>query len=624
MVKMIASLKEYPFVRRVAAILFHLIGIGLAFVAAVVLRFDFEWEPEAKRVVYHFSHWMTLGFIIPILAFGLYRGLWRFFTLRDCFVTGAAIVCGAVISGLLVYFTNGSSFQDFPRSSLVITALILLSWEIGSRGMIRLFREHRMGRSKEGGPGGVLLFGNPDDADALLRNMVRYPQRIGRVVGLISHTNRHRGQQLRGIRIHGGDDDIAGLVEKKGVSTVLFLPPLNTPGTIRDVMEQIGEKGLTCDYRFIPSMEDLASGRLDVEQVKRVSIEDLLHRPSHTIDLETVRSSISGKRVMVTGAGGSIGSEICRQLIQLKPSSLTLFEASEFLLFEIDRELSEHAKDAGVDLLPVTGDVRRSDHVKRAIDDAGGVDVIYHAAAYKHVHLMEKNPVACLQNNVLGTETVASAAESCGVGDFVLVSTDKAVRPTSLMGASKRLAERVVVERPESATRFKAVRFGNVLGSSGSVIPIFREQIKRGGPLTVTSKEVTRYFMTIPEAVELVIAAGAVSEDRSICVLEMGDPVKIDSLARRMIALSGLVPDVDIKIEYTGLRPGEKEYEELITDDEGVVRTDHDRIWVVEKSHEVDAPPLDLGKLKELLDEGVEGEIRRFAHKHIPGSLLMD
>jgi FlaA1/EpsC-like NDP-sugar epimerase len=237
---------------------------------------------------------------------------------------------------------------------------------------------------------------------------------------------------------------------------------------------------------------------------------------------------------------------------------------------------------------------------------------------------MEKNPVACLQNNVLGTETVASAAESCGVGDFVLVSTDKAVRPTSLMGASKRLAERVVVERPESATRFKAVRFGNVLGSSGSVIPIFREQIKRGGPLTVTSKEVTRYFMTIPEAVELVIAAGAVSEDRSICVLEMGDPVKIDSLARRMIALSGLVPDVDIKIEYTGLRPGEKEYEELITDDEGVVRTDHDRIWVVEKSHEVDAPPLDLGKLKELLDEGVEGEIRRFAHKHIPGSLLMD
>lgn len=623
MQKTLDFLREYPLFRRVGAIAFHLLGIAVAFTAAVILRFDFEWEPEAKEVVLRFSHWMTLGFIVPILAFGLYRGLWRFFTLRDCFVTGAAIGCGSVLAGILVYFTNGASFEDFPRSSLIITALILLAWEVGSRGMIRLFREHRMGRMKEGGPGGVLLFGNPDDADALLRNMVRYPQRIGRVVGLISHTNRHKGQQLRGIRIYGVDDDIAGLVEKKGVRTVLFLPPLNTPGTIRDVMEQIGKRGLTCDYRFIPSMEDLASGRLDVEQVRRVSIEDLLHRPSHTIDLEKVRSSISGKRVLVTGAGGSIGSEICRQVIQLKPSSLTLFDASEFLLFEIDRELSETAREAGVELRPVTGDVRRSDHLRQAIDAAGGIDVIYHAAAYKHVHLMERNPIACFQNNVMGTQTVASVAESCGVGDFVLVSTDKAVRPTSLMGASKRLAERVVVERPECGTRFKAVRFGNVLGSSGSVIPIFREQIKKGGPLTVTSREVTRYFMTIPEAVELVIAAGAVSEDRSICVLEMGDPVKIDSLARRMIALSGFVPDVDIKIEYTRLRPGEKEYEELITDDEGVVRTDHDRIWVVEKNHEVDAPPLNLGALIELLDEGDEKAIRRFAHEHIPGSLLM-
>ncbi len=611
-------------IRRLAALVFHLVGICLSYAGALLLRFDFQWVAFAQKAFFEFGLWMVLGFLAGILIFRLDRGFWRFFTLRDCFITGAAILVGAIISGILVYFVNERSFLDFPRSALIITSLLLLGWEVGFRGLIRFAREHRVSRTTPGGPGGVLLMGSPDDGDALLRNMLRYPQRIGKVEGLVSHTERHRGQQLRGVPIFGVEEEIPQLVKERKVETVLFLPPLNTPAFIRNTMESIAKAGLKCNYRVIPSMEDLATGRLDVETMRRVSIEDLLQRPPHTIDFDKVRSSIFQKRIMVTGAGGSIGSEICRQILQLGPSSLTLFESSEYTLFEIDRELRSQGGDEKTAIYSVTGDVRRAGQVRAAIDLTEGVDVIYHAAAYKHVHLMELNAVACFQNNVVGTQTVASVAEESGVEEFVLVSTDKAVRPTSLMGASKRLAERVIIERPRNKTKFKAVRFGNVLGSSGSVIPIFRQQIREGGPVTVTSKDVTRYFMTIPEAVELVIAAGAVAEDRRICVLEMGEPVRIEHLARRMIELSGFVPDVDIEIVFSGLRPGEKEYEELLTDDEGVVRTDHDRIWVVEKSREPVESSLEIGELIKLLESGDGEGLREFAHRNIPGSLLID
>ncbi|MEM9015805.1 MAG: polysaccharide biosynthesis protein, partial [Verrucomicrobiota bacterium] len=271
------------------------------------------------------------------------------------------------------------------------------------------------------------------------------------------------------------------------------------------------------------------------------------------------------------------------------------------------------------------GDVRRGEQLRSAIEAAGGIDVFYHAAAYKHVDLMERNPISCFQNNVIGTQVAAAVAEEEGIENFVLISTDKAVRPTSLMGASKRLAERIVIERETSSatTSFKAVRFGNVLGSNGSVVPIFREQIAKGGPVTVTSPDVTRYFMTIPESVELVLAAGATEEDRRIFVLEMGEAVKIDAMARRMIELSGFVPEVEIPIVYTGLKKGEKEYEELLTDDEDVVRTDLDRIWVVKKNDSEVVEPVDFGRLLELIDDGDEEGLREYAHSLIRGSRLI-
>ncbi len=623
MISMPQFLRESVLFRRSLALLFHLAGIIISFWLAIQLRFDFSVPLGSREIFREQVGWITMGFFVAILIFRLYRGLWRFFTLRDCFVTALAILVGAGLTVLFVYLGNGKSFAGFPRSTLIVSAVLLLLWEVGWRGLIRLFREHRIQRRSGKAGDGVLLMGSPDHADALMRNLIGHTNGIGPIVGLVSPKTQHQGQQLRGVKIYSPEEDISAIVRKNRVSRILFLPPMNSPSTIREVVDELAEDELKCDYRVIPSMEELASGKVSVEQIRKVSIADLLHRDCHKIDMEAVKSTIAGRKVMVTGAGGSIGSEICRQIVSLGPSSLTLYEASEYLLFEIEREIAPIAAASGVELLAVTGDVRRSQQVSSALALTDGVNVLYHAAAYKHVHLMEKNVIACFQNNVLGTQTVASEAEEWGVEDFVLVSTDKAVRPTSLMGASKRLAERVIMERPVGKTRFKSVRFGNVLGSSGSVIPIFEKQIAEGGPVTVTTKEVTRYFMTIPEAVELVIAASAVTSDRRICVLEMGDPVKIDSLARRMIELSGFVPDVDIQIEYVGLKPGEKEYEELLTDDEGVERTDHDRIWVVKKNDDqIAAAPVSIGDLIELIDMGDAAGLRQYAHERIPGSLL--
>jgi FlaA1/EpsC-like NDP-sugar epimerase len=425
------------------------------------------------------------------------------------------------------------------------------------------------------------------------------------------------------VPIYAGLNRTGELVKKLRASTLLFLPPFTGPGKIREVVDDLSEKQIACDYRVIPSLDEIASGRVDVSGIRRVAIEDLLYRVPYEIASDMLVHAIGGKRVLVSGAGGSIGSEICRQLLRYRPAVIVLFEVSEFHLFEIERELRSAAKEAGVELIACAGDVRRSEQLRAAIRQGGGIDLFYHAAAYKHVDLMERNALSCFQNNVVGTQAAIGVAEEEGVKDFVLISTDKAVRPTSLMGASKRLAERLVIERPARGTKCKAVRFGNVLGSNGSVIPIFRQQIERGGPVTVTSKEVTRYFMTIPEAVELVLAAGAIPEDRRIFVLEMGEAVKIDEMARRMIELSGLVPDVDIPVVYTGLKPGEKEYEELLTDDEDVVRTDLDRIWVVKKNGGEELEPVDVGLILDLIDEGDEKALRAYADSLIRGSLLL-
>lgn len=614
--------------RRCLAFVFHLVGIAGCYLLAHLIRFDFD-VPEKHWDSFYRTFWVVVAsYLSCILLFGLYRGLWRFFTLRDCVITGIAFAVGTLFATVLIYIRNGLTFADFPRSVMMVNYMLLLFWEIGGRGIVRVMRDSRRQRRRQSRTGDeeerrLLLLADPEEADALLRGVQRFAADLGQVVGIISDNPRHGGAKLRGVTIYAGIDRTGELVEKLRATTLLFLPPFTGPGKIREVVDDLSEKQIACDYRVIPSLDEIASGRVDVSGIRRVAIEDLLYRVPYEIASDMLVHAIGGKRILVSGAGGSIGSEICRQLLRYRPAVIVLFEVSEFHLFEIERELRPAAKEAGVEIIACAGDVRRSEQLRAAIRQGGGIDLFYHAAAYKHVDLMERNALSCFQNNVVGTQAAIGVAEEEGVKDFVLISTDKAVRPTSLMGASKRLAERLVIERPARGTKCKAVRFGNVLGSNGSVIPIFRQQIERGGPVTVTSKEVTRYFMTIPEAVELVLAAGAIPEDRRIFVLEMGEAVKIDEMARRMIELSGLVPDVDIPVVYTGLKPGEKEYEELLTDDEDVVRTDLDRIWVVKKNEGEELEPVDVGRILELIDDGDEKALRAYADSLIRGSLLL-
>jgi len=614
--------EESIVLRRVLAFVFHLAGILGAYFLAFQLRFDFDVADWRWATFRQTLPWVIVAYVACILIFRLYQGLWRFFTLRDCLITTIAFSVGTGLAATSIYLVRGNSFELYPRSVLVVTFLLLLLWEIGGRGMVRLSRETSQNRrTRQVTDKRLLLIGDPEEADALLRGMQKHASELGRVV---SDEKQHHGSQLRGVRIYSGVDRVGEFVERLNVSTLLFLPPFTGPARIRSVIDDLSERQLACDYRVIPSIDELASGKLSVSGIRKVAIEDLLQRVPYEIASDLLSTTLGGKKILVSGAGGSIGSEICRQLLRYQPSTIVLYEISEFHLFKIEREIAEEAKAKGVRVIACAGDVRRGEQLRAAIRAADGVDLFYHAAAYKHVDLMERNPVACFQNNVVGTQIAVSIAEEEGVKDFVLISTDKAVRPTSLMGASKRLAERLVIERPANGTSCKAVRFGNVLGSNGSVVPIFREQIARGGPVTVTSADVTRFFMTIPEAVELVLAAGAIPEDRRIFVLEMGEAVKIDSMARRMIELSGLVPDVDIQVVYTGLKPGEKEYEELLTDDENVVRTDMDRIWVVKKNANEDAESVDLGKLLEMIDDGDGQALREYAHRLIRGSLLLD
>jgi FlaA1/EpsC-like NDP-sugar epimerase len=351
-----------------------------------------------------------------------------------------------------------------------------------------------------------------------------------------------------------------------------------------------------------------------VSHIKEVEIEDLLGRKPVKLDRTEVAQFVKGKNIMVTGAGGSIGSELCHQIVSYGPEKLVLFELSEYNLYEINRKLRSLYPDAK--LINFIGDVRSEEDVAKALGE-NNIDVVYHAAAYKHVPLMEENPSMAFKTNVLGTACLAENCEKYKVKRIVMISSDKAVRPTSVMGASKRLAERVILERTSHSTEFVVVRFGNVLDSSGSVIPLFKQQIKDGGPVTVTSENMIRYFMSIPEAVDLVLQAGTIGNDRDIMVLEMGEQVRIYDMAKKLIELSGFIPGKDIEIKIIGMRPGEKEYEELLTDEEKVDRTPFDRIFVLRKD-ETSVPPVDITRIKELLKSNDAEKLKALFLEWIP------
>jgi FlaA1/EpsC-like NDP-sugar epimerase len=557
--------------RTLAAFLHDLLAAALAWMLAYWLRFNFDVPPEFALSARQALFWVLPLFGLLFFLFGLYRGLWRFASLSDLQHLVAAVVVGALLATSIVVFFG---LKLIPRSVLVLHPLLLALIMGGSRFAYRSWKEHRLyGPAKTRGQP-VLILGAGEAADSLLRELGR--SGLWYAVALVDDNPLKMGRRLRGLPVFGPLAKIPELAEKYGVQHVIMALPDAKSSERRRAAELASGAGLT--VMTLPSYDDLLAGRLSVSNIRQVELEDLLGRDSVSLNDDGLLEQLAGRVVLVSGAGGSIGSELCRQIARFNPSRLVLLDASEFALYRMDEELA--LRFPGLSRCCWAADVRDAERVEEVLS-AERPAVIFHAAAYKHVPLMEQgNAWQAVRTNALGTLTLARAAQQVGVGEFVLISTDKAVNPTNVMGSSKRLAERLCrAIQPLGGTRFVTVRFGNVLGSNGSVIPKFREQIARGGPVTVTHPDIVRYFMTIPEAAQLVLQAGWMGQGGEIFVLDMGEPVRIVDLARDMIRLSGFSED-DIPVEFTGLRSGEKLYEELLADDEATLPTPHPKLRI--------------------------------------------
>ncbi|MCK6406631.1 MAG: polysaccharide biosynthesis protein [Rhodocyclaceae bacterium] len=552
--------------------LFHdLVAVVACWLLAYWLRFNLD-IPEN----YLGGAAQTVPLILAVYApvfwfFGLYRGIWRYASLMDLRRIVFSVAFSSLVVAAAVFML---ALPEVPRSVMLLHPVLLVMTMGGSRFVYRAWRDQLLyGRMViEGEP--VLVIGSSDAADRLLREIAH--SREWSVIGLVTEDRLRVGHEMRGVKILGGIEDLGRLVEQLSVSKAIVAMPEAGQKQRRMAMEAAVQAGLS--VLTVPSLEDMLSGKVAVSQIRQVQLEDLLGREKVQLDDTGLRSWLGEHVVLVTGAGGSIGSELARQIAQFRPRLLVLFEISEFALYLLEQEFQEQF--SAVPIVCVVGDVKDAALLDKVFS-THKPSVIFHAAAYKHVPLMEgDNAWQAVRNNVAGSRSVAEAALRHGVEKMVLVSTDKAVNPTNVMGATKRLAERVLCGlQREGGTRFVTVRFGNVLGSNGSVIPKFREQIARGGPVTVTHPDIIRYFMLIPEAAQLVLQAGLMGQGGEIFVLEMGEPIRIADLARDMIRLSGFSED-EIKVIYTGLRPGEKLYEELLTDAEQTMPTPHPKLRV--------------------------------------------
>jgi FlaA1/EpsC-like NDP-sugar epimerase len=563
--------------RALIAALHDLVVASMAWATAYWLRFNFDLPAEFGRAMLSTVVWVVPLQGVIFFGFGLYRGIWRFASLPDLRrIIMAAGMSALAVPALLFMLQR---LQDVPRTVLVLDPLLLVLMMGGSRFLYRAWKDGQLLGPRQLDAEPVLVMGAGAAAAALLRDLSRQPR--WRVVGLLDDDPAKIGRQVHGATVLGPLPDLPRHAARLGVRNAIIAMPNSSSGARRRAAEIAVGAGL---YALtVPAMADVLSGKVSVSQVRKVELEDLLGREQVQLDDEGLHRLLTDKVVLVTGAGGSIGSELCRQIARFSPRLAVFFEQTEFSLYSIEQEFAARFPDIATAC--VVGDIK--DEARLAtVFSAYRPEVVFHAAAYKHVPLMEnENAWQAVRNNVFGTWCVARAAIVGGVRKFVMVSTDKAVNPTNVMGASKRLAEMVcqALQEENRGTSFVTVRFGNVLGSSGSVIPKFREQIAQGGPVTVTHPDIVRYFMLIPEAAQLVLQAGLMgSEEKAggeIFVLDMGEPVKIVDLARDMIRLSGFTED-EIRIVFTGLRPGEKLYEELLADGELTLPTPHPKLRI--------------------------------------------
>jgi FlaA1/EpsC-like NDP-sugar epimerase len=559
------------FLRNAAIVAFDLAAVAMAWILAYWLRFNLDIPEAYLRGMLSGLLWVVSVHAAVFLSLGVYRGMWRYVGVKDLQRILWAVALAAALVGSCVFMFQ---LRDIPRSVLVLQPMILLMAMGGARLGYRAWREHQLyGAMRiEGEP--VLILGAGDAAMLLLRELKRSAE--WRVVGLLDDEAGKRGRSIDGVPVLGALGEIAVQAGRLLVSKVIIAMPSASASVRRRAAEAATTAGLT--VLTVPAIDDLLSGRVAISQLRKVELEDLLGREVVKLDSQGLHRLLGGRTVLVSGAGGSIGSELARQVARFEPKLLVLLDLSEFALYQIEQEFAQKLPDTPV--VCVVGDVKNAARVETLFEKYRP-DVVFHAAAYKHVPLMEKeNAWEAVRNNALGTLCMAEAARRHGTAEFVFISTDKAVNPTNVMGATKRVAEMICqgLQQP-AGTRFVMVRFGNVLGSNGSVIPKFREQIARGGPLTVTHPEIVRYFMSIPEAAQLVLQAGLMGQGGEIFVLDMGEPVKIVDLARDMIRLSGFTED-EIRIVFTGLRPGEKLYEELLADGEHTQATPHPKLRI--------------------------------------------
>jgi len=568
-----------------------IILLGASWYTAFLLRYNFDLPVDSSVMVVRLLPVVILIKIIAFYFFNVYRGMWRYTSLIDLFnIIKASVLSTLVIIALIIF---SHSFTGFSRAILVIDGVVTILFISGSRVCLRLYFEMMSEDIANGSLAGrllgkkknrkeainLLIIGAGDSGEKILREIRDNIRLKYRVVGFLDDDYGKQGRMIHGVPVMGRIDELKAVAELLDAQEVLIAVPSSTSEQMRAIVEQCKQSGLV--FKTLPGMGELIDGKVSVSAIRDVAYSDLLGREVVHLEEDRIGGYIEQKQVLVTGAGGSIGSELCRQICRFNPKTVVLFDQAESPLYDIDLELRRNFPY--IQIVPVLGDIRNRKRLFHTFDKHKP-QIVFHAAAYKHVPMLEIQPWEAILNNIAGTRNLVNIAKEFDVERFVLVSTDKAVRPTNIMGTTKRIAELMVQGQncdEGAVSRFITVRFGNVVGSVGSVVPLFKRQIEQGGPVTITHPEVTRYFMTIPEASQLILQAGAMGSGGEIFILEMGTSVKIADMARDLIRLSGFEPDKDIKIEYIGLRPGEKLYEELITEGEDIVPTDHNKIMVL-------------------------------------------
>ena len=596
-----------------AQVVIDMLCVTLASAAALLLRFEISWAAVQssgylERALQALP--MQIAATVAFLAlFKCYSSMWQFAGLRELLRVVWACLAAVVSMILVMFFLK----MPMPRSYPILDGMFLVIFIGGLKLLYRMIWEmrHESGQEKKR----TMIIGAGEAGATILREFQNSEKSGNQVVCMVDDDPHKKGRDLRGVKIVGNRYDIPAAAQKYRVEEILFAIPAAEPSARREILDICRQTG--CEVKTVPALYQLVNGEVSIQRIRKLQIEDLLGRDSVKVDSEGIGDFVQGKVVLVTGGGGSIGSELCRQLAALDPKLLIIFDIYENNAYDIQQELRRKYPELRMEVL--IGSVRDEKRMDQLFDRYRP-QLVYHAAAHKHVPLMEDSPMEAVKNNVFGTLNTAVMADRYGAEKMVLISTDKAVNPTNIMGCSKRICEKIVeMVGRHSDTDYVAVRFGNVLGSNGSVIPLFQKQIAEGGPVTVTDRRIIRYFMTIPEAVSLVLQAGVYATGGEIFILDMGEPVRIDDLARNMIRLSGFEPDVDIPVIYTGLRPGEKLYEELLLQTEGMRKTENDLIFIVNDEEFDDEELRDsLEVLRGAAEAGDKKAVRELMHRMVP------